>query len=205
MNGKNPIREIASRFDVLCGESGWRFAVLPESRMDRFDFAVSAAGMDAKIADSLAGGVMNAVEYISTVKCINIRLADAALWQAIESLAETRVKTRPFGIRIPFIQRYAQLRAVRYAQYPSPLHPDQPAVRRLACAALLADYLPDKSPELAERLLEWHEYVLAAKARESANKDTNFMQKDSIQSGETCAILARAVASVLNAGFLRTA
>ena len=193
---ENPIRELAAYLDTAF-PSAWRFSRLPDRMNTQYDIAVSSSyfGLDMAVIILKDIDIVRNFDYLPAVKAINIRLKDAALTAAIKGLR--KVSTAP-ETSTPFQRQYAYSRAMRYILHPAE-HLPMAQSRRLMVDVLMADYLRKGQDTLAASLLDWHEAILTLKAAKTGNKDTNFMQKDSIQSGEDCAILAHAVASVLGA------
>lgn len=202
MIGINPLLEISDILDEKYSALDWRFASLramPQHLAGDVDVSISGAAIDDSVATLLTGQIalIASADFIPAAKTINIRLQNVAISQGIALLAEQFDAPIKVPINLPetapFQMRYAYSRAFLYAQSPV----EAPFERDLAVAILLADHSISEADYLAALLLRWHEAILASRAAKAQRKDVIFIQKDSIQSGETCAILARAMAYVL--------
>lgn len=162
---------------------------LPDARQVKVDLVVS--GVTQQEVDNISSiqGVEWS-EYVPDVRALNLRFTP----EFLKNLLSKRPQLPPKNTQKPpdFALKYTQFRAKRYADAPCP----SPFSKSLAVSILLAD-----CSAILPAFLRWHESILSERAQHTGQngtkKDGFFIEKDAIQAGESCAILARATADIL--------
>lgn len=164
------------------------------------DVVLSGEGVTEQVARILAQDRAVAhAEFVTAVRCINLRLEDAALFaqhlvanEALQADDDTR-----------HALRYAYFRACALADAAQHAQGDGMAARKLAVALLVLGYSPNGAlGDMIESYGQWHDSVLVAHATQfcaqhNSESYGDLMQKEAIQYPASSALLARSAANSL--------